>query len=85
MRVHEIFTSPKQVIIPLYYYENRPKYIVKVLRFWYALGFKLIVSQRIHIPNLNEFWMRVHEILTSPGQVRILLHYYNNMKIGQNT
>ena len=82
MHIHEIFTSLKQVRILLYYYENRPKYIVKVLRFWSAFGIKLVIWKRIHVPNLNKFWMRVHEIFTSPGQVRILLQYYKNTKIG---
>ena len=35
----------------------------------------IIYSSRIHLPNLNKFWTRVLEIFTSPGQVRILLHY----------
>ena len=65
--------TSKNTTTVLQKYENRPKNIVKVLRFQSNFGFKLIVWKRIHIPNLNEFWMRVHEIFTSPEQVIILL------------
>ena len=55
-------------MILLYYYENRGKYVVKILRFWSALGFKLIVSKGIHIPNSKQILMHVHEIFHGRAQ-----------------